>query len=417
LRNEWRAPITLGAGIIAALNTGKLPPALGVLRDEFSLSLVQVSWLVSLLLLGSSLLGIAGGSIADRFGHRRVMISGLLILGGAGLTGAFAHDPQVVFISRALESIGFILTVLPGPSLLRRSVSPARLSVWLSGWGTYMPLGTGTALALGPWLIESAGWRPLWITVALLSLVWAWAIARAHPAATPSVVPSATADETRAATAARGSASLAEEPSLTQLAMTTLRAPGPWLLMLCFMFYAAQFLGIFSFLPTIYREAGIDLRTGGALTALGVLINVIGNLSAGRLLERGLPRGQLVIGSAVIMAAMAWLAFGSSVPFWFQYGAVLVLSMVGGLIPGALFASAPVYAPDPRSVSTTVGWMQQGSGIGQLLVPPLIAALAQSNGSWQYTWMITGLCSAVVVLTGLGMRRLDQSLSPPSQRG
>jgi cyanate permease len=181
--------------------------------------------------------------------------------------------------------------------------------------------------------------------------------------------------------------------------------------MLCFMFYAAQFLGIFSFLPTIYRETGIDLRTGGALTALGVLINVIGNLSAGRLLERGMPRWQLVIGTAVTMALMAWIAFGSDAAFWLRYGAVLMLSMVGGLIPGALFASAPAYAPDPRSVSTTVGWMQQGSGIGQLLVPPLIAALAQSSGSWQYTWVITGLCSAIVVLTGLGMRRLDRRLS------
>jgi MFS family permease len=409
LRNEWRAPITIGAGIIAALNTGKLPPALGMLRDEFSLTLVQVSWLVSLLLLGSSLLGIAGGSIADRFGHRRVMISGLLILGVAGLTGAVAHDPQVVFISRAVESIGFILTVLPGPALLRRAVPPARLSVWLSGWGTYMPLGTGTALALGPWLIESAGWRPLWITVALLSLAWAWVIARAHPAVTGSSAINGSAT-TAQAPAVPDPAAVAQGPSLWQLAMTTLRAPGPWLLMLCFMFYAAQFLGIFSFLPTIYREAGIDLRTGGALTALGVLINVIGNLSAGRLLERGMPRWQLVIVTAVTMALMAWIAFGTMAPFWLRYGAVLLLSMVGGLIPGALFASAPAYAPDPRSVSTTVGWMQQGSGIGQLLVPPLIAALAQATGSWQYTWVITGLCSVIVVLTGLGMRRLDRRL-------
>lgn len=409
MRNEWRAPITIGAGIIAALNTGKLPPALGMLRDEFSLTLVQVSWLVSLLLLGSSLLGIAGGSIADRFGHRRVMISGLLILGVAGLTGAVAHDPQVVFISRAVESIGFILTVLPGPALLRRAVPPARLSVWLSGWGTYMPLGTGTALALGPWLIESAGWRPLWITVALLSLAWAWVIARAHPAVTGSSAINGSA-ATAQAPAVPDPAAVAQGPSLWQLAMTTLRAPGPWLLMLCFMFYAAQFLGIFSFLPTIYREAGIDLRTGGALTALGVLINVIGNLSAGRLLERGMPRWQLVIVTAVTMALMAWIAFGTMAPFWLRYGAVLLLSMVGGLIPGALFASAPAYAPDPRSVSTTVGWMQQGSGIGQLLVPPLIAALAQATGSWQYTWVITGLCSVIVVLTGLGMRRLDRRL-------
>ena len=42
----------------------------------------------------------------------------------------------------------------------------------------------------------------------------------------------------------------------------TLRAPGPWLVAMCFGLYAAQWLSVIGFLPSIYREAGVAVRAG-----------------------------------------------------------------------------------------------------------------------------------------------------------
>jgi hypothetical protein len=86
----------------------------------------------------------------------------------------------------------------------------------------------------------------------------------------------------------------------------------------------------------------------------------------------------------------------------------VVLSIVGGLIPGTLFATAPFYAPNPAAVSTTVGLMQQGSASGQILLPPVIAALAQYSGGWSSTWIATGAAAACTVAIAAAIRGHDR---------
>jgi MFS family permease len=69
--------------------------------------------------------------------------------------------------------------------------------------------------------------------------------------------------------------------------------------------------------------------------------------------------------------------------------------MVGGMIPGTLFTLAVRLAPSPKTVSTTVGWMQQWSATGQFLGPPLVAWVAARVGGWHLTWLVTGACALV----------------------
>jgi cyanate permease len=381
-----RAAVLGGAGVVAAFNVGKLPPALSALQHEFGLSLVQVSWMVSLFLLASALFGIAGGSLADRFDPRRVMISGLVLTALTGALGAAAPDPTVLLLSRALESVAFLLTVLPGPVLLRQTVPAASLRGWLGAWSAYMPIGMGTALFLAPALMSLAGWRGVWVFCAVLAGLWAALVAVTQP---------------------RQEAHAAPRAPILASVLETLRSPGPWLLSLCFGFYAGQFTGIFAFLPTVYRDAGISAQLGASLTALAVMSNAGGGLAAGLLLQRGVDRATLIVAVGITMAVCAWVAFGTDIGFGWRYAAIVLLSTVGGLIPGTLFATAPFYAPSAAAVSTTVGLVQQGSGAGQILLPPVIAALAQYSGGWTLTWVATGLAAMMTVAIGLAIRRYD----------
>lgn len=384
---QWRAAAIVGTGVVAALNIGKLPPALTTLRDEFALSLVQVSWMVALFAIGASLLGMAGGSIADRFGPRRTMIAGLLLLAASGALAAVARAAPLLFLGRALESIGFLLTVLPAPVMLRRQVRGESLRGWLGVWGAYMPAGMSMSLFAAPALMSLLGWRGLWFICAGAAFAWALLIAVTQPRDPPQ----------------HGTA----QP-LAALARATVGSPGPWLLSLCFMFYAGQFIGIFSFLPDIYRSAGIGAQTGASLTGFAVLFNMIGNVAAGLLMQRGVPRWALIVAAGATMAACAYLAFGSGLAFGGRYAAIVVLSTCGGLIPGALFATAPFYAPSMAAVSTTVGMMQQGASLGQVLMPLAIASLAQATGGWSATWVATGTAALVTITIGLVIRRLDE---------
>ena len=129
----------------------------------------------------------------------------------------------------------------------------------------------------------------------------------------------------------------------------------------------------------------------GPLSAFAVAVNIIGNLLGGFAVQRRIPVPAVMVFAALIMASTSWLAFGSGASFEWRYGAVVVLSLISGMIPGSLFSTAPKLAPDPGAISTTVGLMQQGSSAGQVIAPPLIAALATATGGWNSSWWVTGL--------------------------
>jgi CP family cyanate transporter-like MFS transporter len=374
------------AAIVASLNVGKLPPALPLLRESFAIDLVTASLFVSFFQLAGVLFGLFGGMLADRFGPRRVMRVGLVLAAAASALGAAATDASVLLASRALESAGFLLAVLPGPALIARTTPAARLRGTMGIWSAYMPAGMALALALTPLAYPLVGWRPVWLAIAAASLAMAVLLGRVVPPDPVGRVP-------------EGALGLVRD---------TLRSPRPWVLAAAFGCYASQWMGVFAFLPTLYTETGVPLALAGALTALGVAVNVAGNLASGALLQRGLPRWAPISLGAASMIAGAWLCFGSEASFGVRYAGVLLFSALGGLIPGTLFASTARYAPHPRAVGTTTGLMQQGSALGQFLSPPLIAAVHAASGGWQLTWVATGALAAGVLLCAGTIARFDR---------
>jgi MFS transporter, CP family, cyanate transporter len=388
MRRVDPAFVVILAGVSAALHVGKLPTALPVLREAFGLTLVQAGFLISLVQFAGMTLGLAVGLAADGAGLRRSMIGGLLLLSAAGGLAGWAPDAATLLALRAVEGCGLLLATIPAPSLIRQLVPPQRMNAMLGLWGAYMPFGTAVALLCGPFAIGAAGWQVWWWALALLSLVmaaWMW---QAVPADSPH---SPRGQEGHQLTTARAL------DSWPQRLRQTLSARGPWLVALTFAMYSGQWLAVVGFLPSVYAQAGLSAGMGGALTALVALVNMVGNIASGRLLQRGWrPEVLLWIGFAAMgtggIAAFAIVA-GSGLPPVPRYLAVLLFSMVGGMIPGTLFSLAVSLAPSSRTVSTTVGWMQQWSALGQFFGPPLVAWVAAQAGGWQWTWVVTGLCA------------------------
>ena len=378
------AALVVAVGVTCALHVGKLPVAIPVLRESLGLSLVQAGFRLSLVQLAGMTLGLVVGLMADRVGPRRVMLAGLVLLAVGSALGALAPNVHVLLFTRVIEGMGFLLAVLPAPGLLRQRVHhAATLSRSLGWWGAYMPLGTSLALLLGVPLLSAVGWRWAWLLLSLLSLLAAAGLAKWVTPDAQVLSPSAVA---------QGRTALG--PRLRR----TLQAAGPWLVALAFFLYSGQWLAVVGFLPTIYHQAGYTGATVAVLSALAAGINMVGNIGAGWWLARGARPGAVLTLAYLAMGLGAWVAFAAvGHPTW-QYLAVLVFSGVGGLIPGTLFGLAVKLAPDNETVSTTVGWMQQFSALGQFLGPPLVAWVATVAGGWQWTWMVTGASSLLGIL-------------------
>jgi CP family cyanate transporter-like MFS transporter len=392
--------VVLG-GVSAALHLGKLPPAVPALQASLGIGLVEAGFLLSLVQVASMTLGLAAGLAADSIGLRRSMLTGLVVLTAASLLGGGvgagvfggAHAVQWLLLLRAVEGIGFLLAVMPGPGLIRALTPAGADKAALGVWGAYMPLGVALALLLGPALIAWGGWGDWWWALSAVSAaaaLWVW-----------SAVP---ADRLRSVAAGGGMPS--GWPSRLR---ATVGARAPWMVASSFAVYSAQWMAVIGFLPAIYAGAGVPTGWNAVLTAIAAAMNIVGNLAGGRWLQRGVAPERLLQWGFVTMALGGVAAFAQvgqgaealGLPPALRYAAVCAFSLGGGMVPATLFLLGVRLAPGPTTVSTTVGLMQQASSLGQFLAPPAVAWVAHRAGGWHWTWAATLACS----LAGMALAR------------
>lgn len=376
--------VAMMTGILAGMQVGKVAPALPVLRQDLGMDFVTAGWAASLFTLAGASIGALIGASADRTGPRRAARFSLLMLALGSIWGGFAGSTIEVMLSRSVESLGFIGIAVSCPRLIVGAVLPKDRNLALGIWSTFMPTGMTIAMLMAPFVMPQIGWRGMWFVNGGLALamigVLLW--------------------KTRNASWTPPDAAAAPVPALLGLRQSAARI-GPWLLALTFFAYSMQYLSVISWMPTFLIEArGVGTADAALLAAVVVGSNTIGNVAAGILLGRGVSRQTLLLAAFLGMAVSA---AGIYAP-WFdstglRVASAILFSAIGGLVPGGLMAATPVHAPSTSLVGVVNGLMMQGSNIGALVGPPMIAAVVTLAGGWHgATWHALIFC----ILGGFG---------------
>jgi cyanate permease len=381
--------LTAAAGTVAAFHVGKVPPALPELRAELGLGLVLAGWVLALLHPIGAATGTTVGWFADRAGHRRTILAGLLCLAAGSALGALSGGGGMLLASRTLEGGGLIMTVVSAPGLILAAARPADMRLAFGIWGGYMPAGTAAMMAASPPLLATVGWRGTWIAAAMLTAAVAAALAR--------VVPRRPAG--RAGTAL----------PLGRALLLTARSRRAWLLAGSFCLYSMSFMTVFGFLPSfLVEEQGWSTGTAALLTALAVAANVGGNLAAGWLAQRGVPRWTLLASACLVMGIASFGIFAPALDAGARYALCLLFSAVGGLLPATVMGSAADAAARPDLVASTSGLFVQGSTIGQLVGPPALATLVTAAGSWEAGAWLIGAAAAGGLAIAAALRGFER---------
>jgi MFS family permease len=388
---NWRAVwAVFAAGLAAGAHLTKVPPALPALREELGLTLVEAGFIATMFNVMGMTVGMLAGVLCDRFGHKRLALTGLAVMVAGGLLGAGAPGFAALLLSRFLEGVGFIVFVVSAPALMTAAVSSVRdRSRALGLWSSYMPTGGTIALLAAPALIAAWGWRGLWAGIAVATAVAAALFWRAVPAAPYGAV---------------GSLRLVVE-SLAQkgnLAMAAL-----------FAFYVAQWTSVMIWLPTfLVDEHGASTRTAALATALMVLVNAPGNIAGGWLLSHGVRRATLVVAASLIAAGCEIAMLADALPPALRYAAVLVFSLCAGVIPASIFAGLPVHARTPQHIGTGNGIVNQASQAGQFFGPLLLAWLASNLGGWGAALWAMLAFAAGAALCGVVLGAIENRMKP-----
>lgn len=386
--------IVVAAGIAAATPLGKVPPVLPEILAEFDHDKIVGGWIASILHVAAAAIGIVVGSAADAWGHRRMLAFGIVCVGGGSLAGAFADSAAMLLVTRFVEGIGFVTTVVGAPSLIAEACkSDAHRNIALGIWGAYFPIGWGLMALSVPLFPAAAGWRVLWLFGAsIMAVVLIVIVVGVRP-------------DPSGAARRRARASPAEIRAAALM-------PGPWLLGLAFAMFTIQWVGLMTWLPTYFLETAQFSRTGAAIaTALVVMLETVGNVAAGWLLAKGFARWRLIAIALGSMGVLSFLILSTGLPGFVKIVCAGVFSAVGGMVPSAVLAAGPVHAPAPHLIGTVNGVLVQGSNIGNLIGPPALAAAVVLLGGWTEAGWATLIAGGVGVLVALAVRAIERETS------
>ncbi|MBN2125562.1 MAG: MFS transporter [Deltaproteobacteria bacterium] len=392
-RTPWgQVLLFVGAGVAVSFQVGKAPPVLPAIRAELDMSLFLAGWILSTFNVIGLVLGSFSGAVADAFGHRRLLIRGLLLQAAGSLLGSFSPGVTLLFITRVLEGLGFIMIAVSAPALIARATRPRDLRMALSLWSCWLPTGAAVMMLLTPLITPLWGWRGLWqINAGLLAL---YALCLARRTSNPIPEPG------------QGRPKLARVWRDMRAISTS---AGPLLLAVIFSTYTLQWLAVMGFFPTLLIENfGLGSGTASILTALMVAINIPGNLAGGWLLHRGLRRWKLIALASLVMGLSSLGIYSTEIPLVLRFAACLVFSCVGGILPASVLSGAPAHAPAPQMVATTNGLIMQGSQLGQMIGPPALALIVSGPGGWQAAPWLLILAAAIGIGLSLALAVLEK---------
>ena len=361
-----------------------LVPLLPHYADEFGLSKGQAGLLVGAYAAGAVLGALPGGLAASRFGPRRAVVAGLLLMACASVAFGFAGNAWTLGLARLAQGFGSALSWAGALAWLVAGTPRSRRGEML---GTAIGAAIFGAL-LGPALgalAEAAGARPVFLGVSGVALVLvAWALR------TPPVD---------------------AEPQPARAILTALRTP-LMLAALWLMVMPALLFGVVSVLvPLELGDAGWSAAAIAAVFIAAAAVEMVIAPLIGRFSDR---RGRLLplriaLGASIVVVTALALAD--------RPAALVPLVVCASIVFGAFWGPAMALLSDGAeriglAQGLAFGLMNAAWGGGNSIGPSLGGALADVAGDA----LPYALMALVCVLTFLAVTRGRRLVGTPLAR-
>ncbi|MET1027659.1 MAG: MFS transporter [Dongiaceae bacterium] len=167
-QEKWILAATIIASGMAFIDMTIVNVALPVLQHGLNASFAEAQWVVEAYTLFLSALILAGGSIGDLHGRRRIFSIGILLFALASAACGLAPNPLALIIARAAQGFGAALMMPGSLAILAASFPPERQAHAIGLWSAATGIGVAIAPALGGWLIDTFSWR--WVFLINLPL-------------------------------------------------------------------------------------------------------------------------------------------------------------------------------------------------------------------------------------------------------
>ena len=167
--------------LLASLGTSIANVGLPQMAEAFAATFAAVQWVVLSYLLATTAVLVGVGRLGDRFGHRRLLLAGLLVFAVACALCSTAPSLGMLVAARALQGFGAAVMLAMTMALVAATVPKEQTGRVMGLLGTLSAVGTGLGPAIGGALIAASGWRALFLVMLPLAAL-ACVLVRGTPA-------------------------------------------------------------------------------------------------------------------------------------------------------------------------------------------------------------------------------------------
>ena len=161
-RRAVLAATVLGSSL-AFIDGAVVNVALPALQTAFGASAAVVQWVMNAYLLLLGALVLLGGAAADRYGRRRVFVVGIALFALASLACALAPTASFLIAARGVQGFAAALMTPASLALLGSCFAENERARAFGIWAGAGALTTAFGPVLGGWLVDTVGWRAIFL--------------------------------------------------------------------------------------------------------------------------------------------------------------------------------------------------------------------------------------------------------------
>ena len=362
-------------------------PTLGLFfQNEFQLSRSLVGMVVVSLNIGALFTLTLAGKAVDRFGERKVVLLGGVLIGLLGMGMVFANYIYFLVLIIFLMGFGFA-TATPGGSKAIRAWFPQEqrgLAMGIRQMG--IPLGGTVAALLLPPIAVSFGWRVAMLTAGVFSVGGASLFFLFYK------------EQLTKNGNGREQEIKNSLPARHLLSNTSFLATS----LLSLVLVVSQFSVVTYMILFLTEKLSYSLALSGSLLAAAQFSGAIGRIVLGLASDKyfnGSRKKTLIIITLINATICLLLAFMTgSLPYWLVAMAIIILGFAS-IGWNGLFVTLVTELVDETQSATAVGLAMTFTQVGIIIGPPLFGLVIDVTDSYSVAWLLlSGMLWASIIL-------------------